>query len=138
MEKMSNLIGRKYSLFDYYGVEDVKYVLIVMGLVIEIIEEIIDYLNVKGEKYGLVKVYLYRLFLMKYFLDVMLFIVERICVFDRIKELGLIGELLYLDVCDVFYGKENVFMIIGGRYGLGLKDIIFLDIKIVFDNLVLE
>ncbi|EQE68531.1 ferredoxin (flavodoxin) oxidoreductase [Clostridioides difficile CD47] len=138
MEKMSNLTGRKHSLFDYYGAEDAKYVLIAMGSVTETIEETIDYLNAKGEKYGLVKVHLYRPFSMKHFLDAMPSTVERICVLDRTKEPGSTGEPLYLDVRDVFYGKENAPMIIGGRYGLGSKDTTPSDIKTVFDNLVSE
>lgn len=135
---MSNLTGRKHSLFDYYGAEDAKYVLIAMGSVTETIEETIDYLNAKGEKYGLVKVHLYRPFSMKHFLDAMPSTVERICVLDRTKEPGSTGEPLYLDVRDVFYGKENAPMIIGGRYGLGSKDTTPSDIKTVFDNLVSE
>ncbi|WP_107602696.1 pyruvate:ferredoxin (flavodoxin) oxidoreductase [Clostridioides difficile] len=138
MEKMSNLTGRKHSLFDYYGAEDAKYVLVAMGSVTETIEETIDYLNAKGEKYGLVKVHLYRPFSMKHFLDAMPSTVERICVLDRTKEPGSTGEPLYLDVRDVFYGKENAPMIIGGRYGLGSKDTTPSDIKTVFDNLVSE
>ncbi|HSQ88339.1 pyruvate:ferredoxin (flavodoxin) oxidoreductase [Romboutsia sp.] len=135
MKQMSNLTGRNYGLFNYYGPQDAKEILIAMGSVTEAIEETIDELNSKGAKYGLVKVHLYRPFSIKHFLDVVPKSVERICVLDRTKEPGAIGEPLYLDVRSVYYNKENAPMIIGGRYGLGSKDVTPSHIKAIFDNL---
>ena len=138
MNQMSELTGRKHGLFDYYGAEDAKYVIVAMGSVTEAIEETIDALNAQGEKYGLVKVHLYRPFSMKHFVDAMPSTVERICVLDRTKEPGATGEPLYLDVKSVYYGNENAPMIIGGRYGLGSKDTTPTHIKTVYENLKSE
>ena len=123
MNKMSELTGRPHGLFDYYGAEDAKYVMVAMGSVTEAAEELIDVLNARGGKYGILKIHLYRPFSVKHFLDKMPKTVERIVVMDRTKEPGSIGEPLYLDVRDVYYGKENAPMVIGGRYGLGSKDV---------------
>ncbi|MCR8608300.1 pyruvate:ferredoxin (flavodoxin) oxidoreductase, partial [Salmonella enterica subsp. enterica serovar Typhimurium] len=109
-----------------------------MGSVTEAIEETIDVLNAQGEKYGLVKVHLYRPFSMKHFMDSMPSTVERICVLDRTKEPGATGEPLYLDVKSVYYGNEKAPMVIGGRYGLGSKDTTPTQIKTVYDNLKSE
>ena len=138
MNQMSELTGRKHGLFDYYGAEDAKYVIVAMGSVTEAIEETIDVLNAQGEKYGLVKVHLYRPFSMKHFMDSMPSTVERICVLDRTKEPGATGEPLYLDVKSVYYGNEKAPMVIGGRYGLGSKDTTPTQIKTVYDNLKSE
>lgn len=135
MDKMSELTGRKHSLFDYYGAEDAKYVMVAMGSVTEAAEELIDVLNGRGGKYGLVKVHLYRPFSVEHFLKAMPSTVERIVVLDRTKEPGANGEPLYLDVRDIYYGKENAPMIIGGRYGLGSKDTIPTDLMAAFENL---
>ncbi len=138
MEKMSELTGRKHGLFDYYGAEDAKYVMVAMGSVTETAEELIDVLNAKGGKYGLVKVHLYRPFSTEHFLKAMPNTVERIVVLDRTKEPGANGEPLYLDIRDIYYGKENAPIIIGGRYGLGSKDVIPTDLMAAFDNLTSE
>ena len=138
MNKMSSLTGRPHGLFDYFGPEDAKYILIAMGSVTETIEETITYLNSQGEKYGLVKVHLYRPFSVKHFMKVIPEGVEKICVLDRTKEPGSIGEPLYLDVKSAFYECENPPKIIGGIYGLGSKDTTPADIKAVYDNLKCE
>ena len=95
MNKMAELTGRKHGLFDYYGAEDAEYVLVAIGSVTETIEETIDVLNAKGEKYGLVKVHLYRPFSNKHLLEAMPKTVKRVCVLDRTKEPGSAGEPLY-------------------------------------------
>ena len=135
MNKMAELTGRKYGLFDYYGDPNATNIIVAMGSVTETIEETIDDLNSKGEKLGLVKVHLYRPFSIKHFLDVVPKSVEKICVIDRTKEPGSIGEPLYLDVRSVYYNKENAPMIIGGRYGLGSKDVTPASVKAMYDNL---
>ena len=138
MAKMSELTGRKHGLFNYYGDENAKNIIIAMGSVTETIEETIDYLNAKGGSYGLVKVHLYRPFSNKHLLEAIPASAERICVLDRTKEPGSTGEPLYLDVRNAFFDVENAPMIIGGRYGLGSKDVTPTDIKTVFDNLISE
>ena len=138
INKMSALTGRKYGLFDYYGAEDAENVIIAMGSVTETIEETIDALNAKGAKYGLVKVHLYRPFSVDHFMAAIPKTAKKICVLDRTKEPGSIGEPLYLDVRSAFYNKADAPMIIGGRYGLGSKDTTPTLIKAVFDNLVSE
>ena len=138
MAKMEEKTGRSYGLFNYYGAEDAKEIIVAMGSVTEAIEETIDELNARGEKYGLVKVHLFRPFSVEHLLKVIPQSVEKICVIDRTKEPGSNGEPLYLDVCSAFYGKENAPKIVGGRYGLASKDVTPSDIKAVFDNLKKE
>ena len=138
MAKMEEKTGRSYGLFNYYRAEDAKEIIVAMGSVTEAIEETIDELNARGEKYGLVKVHLFRPFSVEHLLKVIPQSVEKICVIDRTKEPGCNGEPLYLDVCSAFYGKENAPKIVGGRYGLASKDVTPSDIKAVFDNLKKE
>ncbi len=138
MEKVGELTGRKYHLFDYYGAKDAKNVVVAMGSVTEAIEEVIDVLNEKGGSYGVVKVHLFRPFSVEHFLKAMPETVERVAVLDRTKEPGSLGEPLKLDVQSAFYGKENAPLVVGGRYGLGSKDTTPTDIKAMFDNLVAD
>ncbi|MFR1235221.1 MAG: pyruvate:ferredoxin (flavodoxin) oxidoreductase [Barnesiella sp.] len=137
MDKISELTGRKYGLFNYYGSEDAERVIIAMGSVTEAAREAIDYLMAKGEKVGLVSVHLYRPFSAKHFLAAVPASAKRIAVLDRTKEPGANGEPLYLDVKDCFYGKENAPLIVGGRYGLGSKDTTPAQILSVYENLAL-
>ena len=122
MAEITKITGREYKPFNYYGAPDATKVIIAMGSVCEAIEETVDYLNARGEKVGVIKVHLYRPFSAKYFFDVMPSTVEKIAVLDRTKEPGSLGEPLYLDVCNLYTGKNNAPKIIGGRYGLGSKD----------------
>ncbi len=137
MNKISEITGRKYGLFDYYGAKDADRVIIAMGSVTEAIRETIDYLTEKGEKVGLVAVHLYRPFSAKHFLAAVPSTAKRIAVLDRTKEPGANGEPLYLDVKDCFYGTENAPIIVGGRYGLGSKDTTPAQILSVYENLAL-
>ena len=136
INELNKLTGRNYGLFNYYGASDAEYVIVAMGSVTETIEETVQALNAKGAKYGVVKVHLYRPFSKKHLLAAIPPTVKRICVLDRTKEPGSIGEPLYLDVCAAYTGLDNIPMIIGGRYGLGSKDTVPSHIKAVFDNLV--
>ncbi|MGL5676716.1 MAG: pyruvate:ferredoxin (flavodoxin) oxidoreductase [Cellulosilyticaceae bacterium] len=138
MKEINALTGRSYGLFNYYGHEEAEYVLVAMGSVTETVEETIDYLNAQGGKYGLVKVHLFRPFSTEHLLATIPASAKKICVMDRTKEPGALGEPLYLDVCSAFYGKEVQPEIIGGRYGLGSKDVRPSDIKAIFDNLTAE
>ena len=135
MNEMNKLTGRNHSLFDYFGPEDAKYIIVAMGSVTETIQETITNLNQNGEKYGLLTVHLYRPFSITHFMDKIPSSVERICVLDRTKEPGSIGEPLYLDVKSAFYECERKPMIIGGIYGLGSKDTTPADIKAIYENL---
>ncbi len=135
MKEITKLTGRHYAPFNYYGAEDAEDIIIAMGSVTETAEEVIDYLNAKGEKVGLIKVHLYRPFSEKYFFDVLPKTVKRISVLDRTKEPGALGEPLYQDIRTLFFDKENAPLVIGGRYGLGSKDTIPAQIKAVFTNL---
>lgn len=135
MEKIKELTGREYHLFDYYGAKDAEYIIVAMGSVCETIEETIDYLLGLGEKVGLVKVRLYRPFSEKHFLNAVPSTVKRIAVLDRTKEPGSIGEPLYLDVVKAFFDKQDKPLIVGGRYGLGSKDTTPSQIIAVYENL---
>ena len=138
MKKIESITGRKYNLFDYYGANDARDVIVAMGSVCDTIEETIDYLNSKGEKVGLIKVRLYRPFSAEHFLKVLPETVERIAVLDRTKEPGSISEPLYLDISKVFYNQPNKPLIMGGRYGLGSKDTTPSQIIAVYKNLKSE
>ena len=138
INKMNTLTGRHYGLFNYYGADNAENIIIAMGSVTETIEETVQALNARGGNYGLVKVHLYRPFSKEHLLAVIPATAKRICVLDRTKEAGSIGEPLYLDVCAAFYGNENAPLIIGGRYGLGSKDTTPTHIQAVFDHLTSE
>lgn len=138
MNKLGERTGRKYHLFDYYGSPDAEYIIIAMGSVTEAIEQTIDYYNIRGEKYGLVKVRLYRPFSVQHFLDVIPSSVKKIAVLDRTKEPGAVGEPLYVDICSAFKDKENPPLIVGGRYGLASKDTTPNQIVAVYENLKQE
>lgn len=135
MAEISKETGREYKPFTYYGDADAENIVIAMGSVNEAIRETVDYLNAKGEKVGLLTVHLYRPFSAKYFLDVLPASVKKIAVLDRTKEPGALGEPLYLDIRNVFYGQESAPVVIGGRYGLSSKDVDPAQIIAVFDNL---
>ncbi len=135
MVEISKITGREYKPFNYYGADDAEKVIIAMGSVCEALEETVDYINARGGKVGVVKVHLYRPFSAKYFFDVLPKTVKKIAVLDRTKEPGSLGEPLYLDVCNLFTGKENAPLIVGGRYGLGSKDTTPTQLLAVFNNL---
>ena len=135
MAKISEITGRKHSLFDYYGAQDAKHVVVAMGSVTEALEETIDYLNAKGEKLGMIKVHLFRPFSAEHFLKAMPKTVERVCVLDRTKEPGAPAEPLYLDVVKVLSQSELSPLVVGGRYGLGSKDTTPTELNAVFENL---
>ena len=138
MKKISEVTGRTYLPFNYYGADDAEHIIVAMGSVTETIDETIDYLMEKGEKVGLIKVHLYRPFVADYFFDVLPKTVKKIAVLDRCKEPGAPGEPLYLDIKDMFYGRENAPVVVGGRYGLGSKDTTPSQILAVYENLKLE
>ena len=135
LKEISKITGRDYRPFNYYGDHDATRIIVAMGSVNQALEEVVDYLNKKGEKVGLIKVHLYRPFSLKYLFDVMPKSVQKIAVLDRTKEPGSIGEPLYLDVKAAFYDKDNSPLIVGGRYGLSSKDTDPAQLIAVFDEL---
>ncbi|MCP4310428.1 MAG: pyruvate:ferredoxin (flavodoxin) oxidoreductase [Bacteroidetes bacterium] len=135
MKEISKLTGREYKPFTYYGADDAENIVIAMGSITETLKEVVDHQNAKGEKVGLLSVHLYRPFSAKYFMDVIPKSVKRISVLDRTKEPGANGEPLLLDIKELFYGKENAPLIVGGRYGLSSKDTTPAMMISVFDNL---
>ena len=138
MDEIGKITGRAYRPFDYYGAADAENIIVAMGSVTETIREVIDYKMVQGEKVGMVAVHLYRPFSAKYFMEAMPSTVKRVAVLDRTKEPGANGDPLYLDVKEVFYGRENAPLIVGGRYGLGSKDVTPGQIIAVYKNLAMN
>ncbi len=138
MDDITKITGRKYRPFDYYGAADAENIIVAMGSVTDTIKETVDYLNAKGEKTGLIAVHLYRPFSAKYFFEAFPKSVKRIAVLDRTKEPGANGDPLYLDVCELFNGKKDAPLIIGGRYGLSSKDTTPSQIVAVFNNLKMK
>ena len=123
MAKINAKIGTNYQLFNYYGAPDADRVIISMGSICDVAEEVIDYLNAHGEKVGLVKVRLYRPFVTEKFVAALPETVKKIAVLDRTKEPGAQGEPLYLDVVTALANAgRNDIVVTGGRYGLGSKD----------------
>ena len=135
MGEISKLTGREYHLFNYYGAEDAEDVIIIMGSASETVRTVVEKLNAEGKKVGVLVVHLYRPFSIEHFMGAIPQSVKRIAVLDRTKEPGAFGEPLYLDVRAAFYASDRKPMIIGGRYGLGSKDLLPGDIVAVFDNL---
>ena len=122
MGKVNAKLGTDYKLFNYYGAPDADRVIIAMGSICDVTEEVIDYLNAHGEKVGLVKVRLYRPFRADKLLEAIPQTAKTIAVLDRTKEPGAQGDPLYLDVVTAFANAGRQAAIIGGRYGLGSKD----------------
>ena len=136
MGKVNEKLGTNYGLFNYYGAADADRVIVAMGSVCDVIEEVIDYMNANGEKVGLIKVRLYRPFVADKLVAALPKTAKKIAVLDRTKEPGSLGEPLYLDVvaalaqCDVTGVK-----VVGGRYGLGSKDTTPASVFAIYENL---
>ncbi|OUQ22282.1 pyruvate:ferredoxin (flavodoxin) oxidoreductase [Flavonifractor sp. An135] len=123
MGKVNEKLGTNYQLFNYYGAEDADRIIIAMGSICDVAEEVIDYLNAHGQKVGLVKVRLYRPFRADKLIAAIPASVKKIAVLDRTKEPGAQGEPLYMDVVTALANAGmNDITVIGGRYGLGSKD----------------
>ena len=122
MGKINEKLGTDYQLFNYYGAPDADRVIVAMGSICDVAEEVIDYLTAKGEKVGLVKVRLYRPWRADKLLAALPETVKKIAVLDRTKEPGAQGEPLYLDVVTAVANAGKDIKVIGGRYGLGSKD----------------
>jgi pyruvate-ferredoxin/flavodoxin oxidoreductase len=137
MDKISEITGRKYRPFNYYGAADAENIIICMGSATECIREVIDSKVAKGEKVGMISVHLYRPFSLKYLKEAIPASVKRIAVLDRTKEPGANGEPLYLDVKDALDELGINVLVVGGRYGLGSNDTTPAQIIAVYDNLAL-
>ena len=122
MSKVNAKLGTDYKLFNYYGAPDADRVIIAMGSICDVAEEVIDYMNAHGEKVGLVKVRLYRPFRADKLLEAIPATCKKLAVLDRTKEPGALGEPLYLDVVTALANAGRMIPVIGGRYGLGSKD----------------
>ena len=138
MDKVAQLTGRQYHLFDYVGDPNAERVIVMMGAGAKTTEETVEYLTKKGEKVGVVIVRLYRPFSAEHFYNIIPKTAQKIAVLDRTKEPGAFGEPLYLDVCSVFQQKKDNRLIVGGRYGLSSKQFTPTMAKEVFDNLKKE
>ncbi len=139
MQKVNEKLGTNYQLFNYYGAEDADRVIVAMGSICDVAEEVIDYLNARGQKVGLVKVRLYRPFVTQRFVEALPKTVKKIAVLDRTKEPGAIGEPLYMDVVNALAveGVSGV-TVTGGRYGLGSKDTPPSSVFAVYEELAKE
>lgn len=138
MNEINKITGRNYGLFNYYGAPDAENIIIAMGSACETIQTVAEKLNAEGKKVGLLAVHLYRPFSVKHFMAAIPETVKRIAVLDRTKEPGAFGEPLYMDVRGAFYDAGRNPLIIGGRYGLGSKDLTPTDILAVYENLEAE
>ena len=136
MDKINAKLGTNYGLFNYYGAEDADRVIVAMGSICDVAEEVIDYLNAHGEKVGLVKVRLFRPFAPEKLIEAIPATVKKIAVLDRTKEPGALGEPLYQDVVTALANAgRNDIQVIGGRYGLGSKDTPPASVFAVYDEL---
>ena len=138
MDKVNAKLGTNYKLFNYYGAPDAERIIIAMGSICDVAEEVIDYLLSKGEKVGLVKVRLYRPFVAEKLSEAIPATVKKIAVLDRTKEPGSLGEPLFLDVVAALNEVGRSIKVVGGRYGLGSKDTTPASIFAVFANLDLD
>ena len=138
MTEINRLRGTNYDLVTYYGAEDAEEVIVTMGSVAQTIEQTVDYLQEQGRKVGFLNVHLYRPFPVETFLEKIPQSVKAIAVLDRTKEPGAGGEPLLLDVQSAMYETDIRPTIIGGRYGLGSKDVLPNQIVAVFDELMKE
>lgn len=138
MDKFAEVVGRKYSLFDYVGAPDAERVMIIMGSGAETASETALYLQEKGEKVGVVKVHLYRPFSIEYFIKALPSTVKVLAVMDRTKEPGALGEPLYQDVVTAISEgwKGKLPKVIGGRYGLSSKEFTPAMAKAIFDEML--
>ena len=136
MGKVNEKLGTDYQLFNYYGAPDAERIIVAMGSICDVIEEVIDYMIAKGEKVGLVKCRLYRPFCADKLSAAIPATVKKIAVLDRTKEPGALGEPMYLDVVTALatQGRGDI-RVIGGRYGLGSKDTPPSSVFAVYDEL---
>ncbi|MGI6204109.1 MAG: pyruvate:ferredoxin (flavodoxin) oxidoreductase [Anaerovoracaceae bacterium] len=135
LQEINKITGRDYHIFNYYGADDADRVIVMMGSACEAAKEVVDYLNARGEKTGLLQIHLYRPFDMEYFLNAMPKTVKKVTAMDRSREPGAIAGAVYLDVAACYANDSNAPQLFGGRYGLASKDVTPAQIKAVYDNM---
>ena len=135
MGEINKITGRNYQLFNYFGAPDAEYVIVAMGSVTGVTQEVVEALNAKGEKVGFVQVHLYRPFSLKHFMAALPETAKVVTVLDRTKEPGALGEPLYADVCSALIEEGRMPKVLAGRYGLSSKDVTPGQIIAVFDNM---
>ena len=137
MDKVGDLTGRHYKLYDYVGDPEADRVVVAMGSGCDVIEETVNYMVKQGERVGLIKVRLYLPFSGEHFFKALPATVQTVTVLDRTKSPAGIGEPLFMDVCTAFQQKNfpSLPKVIGGRYGLGSKDFTPSMVKAVYDNM---
>ena len=138
MQKINEITGEDYHLFNYYGAPDAERVIVAMGSVSGTVRETVAQMNAQGEKIGYLQVHLFNPFSKERFRAALPESVKKIAVLDRCKEMGAVGEPLYLAVCAAFANRKDAPYIVGGRYGLSSKDTTPEQIKAVFDHLLQE
>ena len=138
MDKLEKITKRAYHVFDYCGDENAENVVVMMGSGVSAMQETIEEVNLQGKKVGLIKVRLYRPFDTQRFVNAIPKTCKKICVLDRTKEAGSLGEPLYLDICSALKESDLAITVIGGRYGLGSKDFTPTDCYAVIQNLESE
>ena len=138
MGEMNRLTGRDYRLFNYYGAPDAEHVVIAMGSVCDCLKEVVEYLNARGRKTGLIQVHLYRPFSVKHLLAALPESCRVLTALDRTKDAGSNGDPLYEDVAGALVNLEKRPLLLGGRYGLSSKDTTPAMMKAVYDNMAGE
>ena len=146
MKAFADRTGRSYRLFDYVGDPDAERVIVIMGSGAEAVHEMVEWLNARGEKVGVVKVRLYRPFAIPAFIEALPKTVRKIAVMDRTKEPGSIGDPLYMDVVTALIEARSEGIspfatdpiVVGGRYGLSSKEFNDGMVKAIFDNLAAD
>ena len=138
MGEMNRLTGRDYRLFNYYGAPDAEHVVIAMGSVCDCLKEVVEYLNARGRKTGLIQVHLYRPFSVQHLLAALPESCRALTALDRTKEAGANGDPLYEDVAGALVNLEKRPLLLGGRYGLSSKDTTPAMMKAVYDNMAGE
>ena len=139
MDEINKLTGRDYKLFNYYGDPEAEAVIVVMCSGSETVRDTVDYLNAHGHKVGMVQVHLFRPFAVERFAEAIPQTCKKLAVLDRSKEVGSVGEPLYLDVCSALRQAGRIDIeVVGGRYGLASKDVTPGQIIAVYDNLKQE
>ena len=135
LQGINRITGRDYHIFNYYGAPDADRVMVAMGSICEAAKEVVDYLNGRGEKVGLLQIHQFRPFDIQYFLNALPKTVKKITAMDRSKESGAIGGAVYLDTCAALANHADAPVVYGGRYGLAGRDVTPAQIKAVFDNM---
>ena len=135
MNEINKITGRNYKLFNYFGAADAEHVIVAMGSVTGVAQEVVESLTAKGEKVGFLQVHLYRPFSLAHFAAALPETVKVLTVLDRTKEPGALGEPLYGDVCSALIETGRTTKVLAGRYGLSSKDVTPAQIIAVFDNM---